>query len=152
MNFSYPQIVLQEVPDEISLALSISGCSIKCKGCHSSFTWNPKYGEILTQKKLQEMIDKYSPYLSCVLFYGGEWDKDLTKMLKLVKKNGLKTALFSGLELTSFLDSELIQYTDYLKVGPYIEELGGLDSTKTNQRFYSVKNHILTDLTFKFLN
>ena len=33
------QVVLQEVPGEISLCFSISGCDKHCEGCHSPFLW-----------------------------------------------------------------------------------------------------------------
>lgn len=38
LYFSKTILTFQDVPNEISLALSISGCQLKCKGCHSSFT------------------------------------------------------------------------------------------------------------------
>ena len=44
MFYSYPQEVLQEVPGEISLALSISGCPLRCKGCHSTETYKTDFG------------------------------------------------------------------------------------------------------------
>ena len=48
---------------------------------------------------------------------------------------------------------------DYIKLGPYIEELGPLNSKTTNQRFYEVSKEIdnkgnptykLVDITNKF--
>ena len=44
---------------------------------------------------------------------------------------------------------------DYIKIGPYIKDKGGLDSKGTNQRMYEVisdKNgrRILNDITYKF--
>ena len=32
-------IVFQEVPDEVTLAINISGCPHKCEGCHSKYLW-----------------------------------------------------------------------------------------------------------------
>ena len=45
---------------------------------------------------------------------------------------------------------------DYIKVGPYKEELGGLDSPNTNQRFYKITTSDssslinIKDITLKF--
>lgn len=35
---------------------------------------------------------------------------------------------------------------DYLKIGPYIKTLGGLDSSTTNQKFFRVANGEICDL------
>lgn len=139
LHYSSKQIVLQEVPDEISLALSISGCKLACRGCHSTETWNPKYGEELSETVLQELITR-SKYITCVLFYGGEWQEDnLIKLLKLVKSNNLKTCLYTGLELNQISDNLLSNLT-YIKVGRYIEQLGGLESPTTNQQILLISD------------
>lgn len=133
MRFSYPQVVLSEIPDEISLSLSISGCPFRCKGCHSQETWNCDFGEELTFDKMDKMIEE-NKYITCVLFYGGEWNKlDLLEMVKYVKDKGLKVALYSGI---NYMIEELSNYLDYYKIGEYKEDLGGLESEITNQKIY----------------
>lgn len=147
MKYSNPQIVLQEVPNEISLALSISGCALKCKGCHSKETWDKDFGKSLSLEVLQNLIDK-NKYISCILFYGGEWELDtLTTFIDLIKKSDLKVALYSGQEL-SYFPKEFIKKLDYLKVGKYIKDLGGLSSKRTNQIFYEINNGELLQKTF----
>ena len=74
-------ITTQDVPDELALAISLSGCPIHCKGCHSAFTWNPFFGELLTDDMFRNIIKK-NKYASCVLFYGGEWQ--LERLLELI--------------------------------------------------------------------
>lgn len=32
-------VVFQEVPNEVTLGINVSGCPYKCKGCHSPFLW-----------------------------------------------------------------------------------------------------------------
>lgn len=141
MKYSYPQIVLEEIPDEISLALSISGCDIHCKECHSKFTWNPDYGKVLDTKELEYLIKKHK-YISCVLFYGGEWLLDeLKEFISIVHQNNLKAGLYTGREL-DFFDDEFIYSLDYIKVGPYISKLGNLKSKNTNQKLYRIKDRI----------
>lgn len=146
MKFSYPQIYLQEIPGEISLGISISGCNINCKGCHSKETWDKNFGEELTIDKIDSLLKK-NKYVTCFLFYGGEWDKDLLMFLNYIKSKGLKTALYSGVKE---LDFNLIEYLDYYKIGPYIEELGGLSSVNTNQRLYKIDSDV-TDITKSFI-
>lgn len=137
------QVVVQEVPDEIALAISISGCPLACKGCHSSHTWNPDSGQELTQEVLYGLIQKH-PHITCVLLYDGLHNEgQLIELLKVVKSFNLKTALYTGLSAVS---EELSKYVDYLKVNPYIEELGGLSSPTTNQKMY----YRGTDITYKF--
>ena len=92
LRYSFPQIVLQEVPDEISLALSISGCPLKCRGCHSAFTWDQTFGDDLTDKVLHDLIKKHK-HISCVLLYDGLHNVDrLIELFNIVKSYELKTA------------------------------------------------------------
>ena len=145
MRFSNPQIVLQEVPGEISLALSISGCPFKCPGCHSSETWSPIYGEPLD---LDALLDKYAQLITCVLFYGGEWQPEALKLaLQRCKSRGLKTCLYTG---SNKPVRSALPYLDFIKIGRWVQSLGGLDSPTTNQRFYRIDSGMLTDVTYLF--
>lgn len=129
---------MQEVPGEISLALSISGCPLRCKGCHSAETRDPKFGHELTVEKLKELISKHK-HITCVLFYGGEWNTPyLKELIKVVKRYSLKVCLYTGLELDE-IDASLLELLDFIKVGRYIEKYGGLDSPSTNQMFITLK-------------
>ena len=142
-------ITTQDVPDELALAISLSGCPIHCKGCHSAFTWNPFFGELLTDDMFRNIIKK-NQYASCVLFYGGEWQLErLLELIDIAKEYNLKVCLYTGLELEK-VDKKLINSLDYLKVGPYIEQLGGLNKKTTNQKMYKIENGQLTDITNKF--
>lgn len=135
MYYSYPQIVLQEVPGEISLALSISGCPLRCKGCHSTETYDPEFGKELTEDELNRLLKKHK-HISCVLFYGGEWEISiLTTYLKKIQALGLKTALYTGFEL-SFFSKEFLKNLNFIKTGKYDEELGGIGKENTNQKFH----------------
>lgn len=146
MRYSNLQVVFQEVPGEISLALSISGCPIHCKGCHSQQTWNPGYGEVLD---IEAVLAKYGSLITCVLFYGGEWNSiDLIPMLETIRSKGLKTCLYTGANKPI---KKLLPYLDFIKVGRWIEQYGGLTSPTTNQVFYKVDaDGNLIDHTFIF--
>jgi anaerobic ribonucleoside-triphosphate reductase activating protein len=137
MRYKDYDIVLQEVPNEISLSFTITGCRLSCDGCHSPYLWKEGSGEELTPEIFIEIVNKYKSLISCVLFMGGEWEADkLIKLLIISRKNGLKTALYSGLE---YIDYDIFEKLDYLKLGPWVKELGGLSSEITNQKFINVK-------------
>ncbi|SUO97570.1 4Fe-4S cluster-binding domain-containing protein [Suttonella ornithocola] len=93
------RVVWQEVPDEVSLAFLISGCPLKCRGCHSAYARCPFIGQPLTQDYLEKRLLDYQGLLSCVLFLGGEWQLTaLLACLMLVRSHGLKTCLYTGLD------------------------------------------------------
>ena len=54
-----------------------------------------------------------------------------------MKEHGIKTCWYTGFK--KLPDDLKLQYFDFVKVGPYIEALGGLKSRTTNQRFYRVE-------------
>nr|DAS01820.1 MAG TPA: anaerobic ribonucleoside-triphosphate reductase activating protein [Caudoviricetes sp.] len=140
MNYSHPFVTVQDVPDEIALAISISGCPLRCKGCHSAFTRDPNYGSELNYESLIKLLNKHK-LISCVCFYGGEWNSELIEMIKIVKSYNLKVCLYTGLEIYQVPD-EIIKQLDYIKVGPYIESLGPLGSPNTNQKFIKLKKEL----------
>jgi anaerobic ribonucleoside-triphosphate reductase activating protein len=135
MNYFKHDIVFQEIPGEISLSLSITGCRLQCEGCHSPELWSPRNGQRLSVPILNDLLQRYSGSISCVLFMGGEWEPtNLIEFLTLVRTRGLKTALYTGRELEE-LPSELVCHLDFLKTGPWKKNLGGLNSPNTNQKF-----------------
>ncbi|WP_417657237.1 anaerobic ribonucleoside-triphosphate reductase activating protein [Pseudidiomarina aestuarii] len=138
MRFSAEAVVFQEVPGEVALAYTITGCPIGCKGCHSADSWSADRGHPLTASHLQQQFDRYQGLITAVLFLGGEWySQDLTYFLNMAKQRGLATCLYTGLV---DVDDGLKKHLDYLKTGPWVAERGGLMSPKTNQRFYDLRS------------
>lgn len=148
MNYHSIEIVLQEVPGEISICFSICGCKIRCKGCHSPILWKENNGKKLTKQIYQNTLDKYKGFASCVLFMGGEWhQKELIANLKYAQNKGYKTCLYSGKDM---IDNAILKYLTWVKTGKWISQLGGLGSKTTNQKFIAVKqNKILNHLFLK---
>ncbi len=131
MKYLEKQIVFREVPLEVSLSYLITGCPQRCQGCHSSDSWNAHKGEELTEIKLKDDLRKFQRGITCVLFMGGDWDVlALNRLLLVVKDFGLKTALYSGAD---DVHSDLKSNLDYIKLGSYQKQLGGLESLETNQ-------------------
>ena len=142
------KVVFAEVPDEVTLAINISNCPCQCKGCHSSYLAQD-IGTELTFNEVRKLIKKNSG-ISCIAFMGGDSEpKRIDALASFVTNHyQLKVAWYSGRqELSKEID---LQNFDFIKLGPYIEELGPLNSKNTNQRFYKVNGKELTDITSKF--
>lgn len=155
MNYYKADIVLQEVPNEISLCFSICGCTLRCSGCHSPFLWKEENGKLLSEADFKLQLSKYHGLISCVLFMGGEWEQEtLLKLLKLARKRNLNTCLYTGLDdVSDILKSELT----WLKTGAWNSELGGLNRLGTNQKFIEVStnknlNHLFYSSTHDQIN
>lgn len=141
------KIVFAEVPDEVTLAINISNCPCQCKGCHSSYLAED-IGKPLNWDSLNALI-YINTGISCVAFMGGDNDpKVVNRLAEKVKSLELKTAWYSGRQELS-KDVNLENF-DYIKLGPYMEEFGPLNSRTTNQRMYKVHDCELEDITSKF--
>ena len=148
------RIVFQEVPDEIALAINITGCLCNCDGCHSPYLAEDT-GEILSEKALSALIEA-NPGITCVCFMGGDaYKQDIVGLFRFVKeKYDLKTCWYSGRDLDYGYDG--LKHLDYIKAGPYLKDKGPLDSPTTNQRFYKVSYDGkldaigLEDVTYRF--
>lgn len=138
-------VVLQEVPGEISLCFSISGCPLRCEGCHSPFLWKEGNGAKLTYRAYRDILMRYFGFATCVVFMGGEWHKDeLIKKLRYAQKQGYKTCLYSGAEE---VDQQILEHLTWVKTGRWDKDRGGLKSRTTNQIFREVKsNKVLNSL------
>lgn len=153
LKYLYCKEIFAEVPSEITLGVSISGCQIRCPGCHSRELWEDK-GILLTMEELQNLLDKHKG-ITTLLLLGGEHDIDtLTELFQYAYKE-VKTAWYCGLDMIPKDKLGIMQYLDYLKLGHYDHELGGLNSPTTNQRFYQIEHqgdgsYYEHDITFKF--
>ena len=158
-------IVFQEIPGEVTLALNLSGCPCHCPGCHSPHLWED-IGEELNAELLSGLLARYGSMITCVAFMGGDQDPaEVAQWAEYIKSHScnlspfpsgegrgeasIRTAWYSGRpHLPECLSaqrsvsaavctlSDVIGPFDYIKLGPYIESLGGLKSEKTNQRLY----------------
>lgn len=142
LRYKEVNIVLQEIPSEVSLSFTITGCMLNCIGCHSSYLWKKGSGSILTDNLLIDYLLRYKQTISCVLFMGGEWClDDLLSKIDIIKQHELKVALYTGLNLDE-VDSRLLSSLDYIKVGRWVKEYGGLNSANTNQRLIDLSKNV----------
>lgn len=140
-------VVFREVPGEVALAFTVAGCPLRCPGCHSSDSWTPNQGWPLSADLLAQRVQRYRGLLTAVLFLGGEWHSQaLSTCLQRARSLGLVTCLYTGLE---DVEASLKVHLDYLKVGPWRRELGGLDSASTNQRFIDLRTGLTLNHLFQ---
>lgn len=141
MKYVDTMVTFSEVPDEISLAINISGCNIHCPDCHSKYLWDD-IGEPLTEEVLDSLIEK-NQGITCVCLMGG--DNDVPQVMKFFehireKYPELKNAWYSGQELKNLKGMIHLEVLDYLKVGPYIKRRGPLTEKFTNQEFFWISH------------
>jgi anaerobic ribonucleoside-triphosphate reductase activating protein len=98
-------------------------------------------GERLDDELMEGLLARYGNAVTCVAFMGGDGDpREVNRLAAKIHAGGvaeLKTAWYSGREAISPLID--LRNFDFIKLGPYIPERGGLNSPDTtNQRFYRI--------------
>ncbi|MBR1838834.1 MAG: anaerobic ribonucleoside-triphosphate reductase activating protein [Bacteroidaceae bacterium] len=151
LKYAGTDIVFQEFPDEVTLAINLTRCPNNCPGCHSSYL-KEDAGPILDEVALLSLIADYRGEITCVGLMGGDGDPAsvmrLFDCVRLTYGDTLRTGWYSGREeLPKGFKPELF---DYVKLGPYIESMGPLSSPTTNQKLYRVEDGKLCDITQRF--
>ena len=142
------KVTFAEVPNEISLCINISNCPCACKGCHSSYLAED-IGNKLNSNSIKELINN-NKGITCICFMGGDSNPlEVDALAHFIKINyPIKTAWYSGRqELSKEIN---LNNFNFIKLGPYIGDLGPLNSKTTNQRFYKVEEGKLVDITNLF--
>ncbi len=151
LKFVDYDIVFQEVPDEVTLAINLSQCPNDCEGCHSPFL-KTDIGDELNESTLSDLLHQYADDITCVGFMGG--DRDLSSLVRLAtfvksQYKHLKVAWYTGREQLP-KNVSFVAF-DYIKVGPYKKEFGPLNKRTTNQHLYKMKDgNIEDDVTHLF--
>jgi len=135
MKYVDTKEVFAEIPDEITLAISISGCPIRCKGCHSQYLWED-IGSPLDTDAVEGLLAK-NDNISCIAFMGGDASPaEVNQLATYVHAHhpSLKVAWYSGrIRIPAIINKKDF---DYIKIGPFIRHLGPLNKETTNQRLY----------------
>lgn len=143
-------IVFQEIPDETTLAINITECPFRCQNCHSPHL-REDIGEPLDEEALLTMLNRYGNGITCICIMGGDArPEDVQELAGHIRRDlGYRSAWYSGAEtIPECID---VRNFDYIKIGPYKEEFGGLKSSTTNQKLYKVdESGGLVDITYKF--
>ena len=152
MKYAKTDVVFQEVPGEVTLAINISNCPCHCPGCHSKYLWADE-GEELDEAAIDAFVGEFGTNITCICFMGGDVDpKTVDRLASYIKKEytGYKVGWYTGRTIiSSVIDTRNF---DYIKVGPYIQHLGALKDRKTNQRMYRVDHEkgTMEDITSLF--
>lgn len=122
-------VTFAEVPDEVSLTISVTNCGRHCDGCHSP-ELQQDIGEDL-ERDLPGLLKEFKDEITCVCFMGEGPDLEaLQECVDYVHGHGFKTCLYTPRIVN------VIENLDYVKVGPYRKDVGGLGERTTNQRMY----------------
>ena len=108
----------------VRTTLFVSGCTNRCEGCFQPETWDFSYGEELTDKVVDEIIESLNPYyVNGLTLLGGEPFEPknqpaLTELLRRVKAEAPDKNIwcFTGFTLDGELTAEgaypRTEYTD----------------------------------------
>lgn len=140
-----------EVPGETAICIYISGCCNHCPNCHYPLLQRKDYGDIL-MAHYREIINLFGDDVTCVCFLGeGENSsnehQEFRTIVQYAKSLGLKTCLYCGRNTDI---ENWMKIFDYIKLGSYKEEYGGLDSKTTNQRMHKKEGRKYRDITDAF--
>ena len=144
MKYYNAMVVFEEIPNEVTLAINISNCPCHCKGCHSKFLWED-VGTELALEELDRLIDK-NDGITTVCFMGGDANPEaintLAEYVHEIRK--LKVGWYSGRD--TYYEDINFNWYDYIKLGQYDEELGGLNKSTTNQRLFKLTHEKIDDV------
>ena len=145
LKFHNYDIVFQEIPDEVTLAVNLTNCPHRCVGCPSPHL-HLDTGHVLDDDTMDKLLDRYGRQITCVCFMGGDrTPKEVEAMARRLHEQ-TNVAWYSG---NDTMPRNAKQF-DYVKVGGFKPELGGLRSRTTNQRLYRNVNGKTVDITERF--
>ncbi len=151
LKYVNTDVVFQEIPDEVTLAVNISNCPCHCPGCHSQYLWED-IGLPLDTDAIDTFVSQYGKDITCLAFMGGDCDpKGVNMLAQYIHEEHpqYKVGWYSG----RVRIPPLVNKTDfdYIKVGPYIRHLGPLGKPTTNQRLYRQdEDGSFEDITYRF--
>lgn len=145
LKYTDYDIVFQEIPTEVTLAINLSLCPNNCIGCHSP-QLREDIGQILDKTAIDSLLKRYGSAVTCISLMGGDNDTEsVTDIARYIKTKGYKSAWYSGRQ--ELPADFMAEHFDYVKTGPYIQHLGGLDHPTTNQHLYRIVEGEFTDIT-----
>lgn len=128
-----------------SLDIFFSGCAMgqHCPGCHNSEAWDFNVGSdwMTWIDKIKYNVEHFNGMIKRIFILGGEpLDQDRTEFIKfmdtmfsIILHTDIEQWLFTRYEMDQ-IPEEIKDMFDYIKTGPYKEEL-----TVDNNIQYSVK-------------
>ena len=140
--------------DGIRVILWVSGCEHHCWRCQNPSTWNPDDGLKFTKSAEKELFGYLDEdYVSGITFSGGDPlhpanIETVTKIAEKVKRiyGSTRTVwIYTGYMYEDVKDTAVMQFTDVLVDGEYIDKLKDITypwAGSTNQRVIDVKSSL----------
>ncbi|MEL7647180.1 MAG: anaerobic ribonucleoside-triphosphate reductase activating protein [Sedimentibacter sp.] len=131
-------------------SLYVSGCDIKCEGCHNKSLWDMQSGSPMT---IDEVYEKLTKGFTHITFIGGEpmmQAAALSKLAEKIKINTCKTIwIYSGHIYEELIKNEksltLLKNCDVLVDGPFDRKYYENNlrfKGSTNQRIINLKKSL----------
>lgn len=129
-------ITFSEFPNEISLYITITNCSIHCPECNSKHLWKDT-GKDLNWSSLNALIHSNNGITAVCLGGGDNSPKEIDKLAWHIKRStNLKVCWYSGRDsISKYID---VRNFDAIKIGHFNGT--PINNPNTNQRFYNLKH------------
>jgi pyruvate formate lyase activating enzyme len=101
-----------DYPGNAATTIFLSGCNVKCKGCHNKQLWERK-----NETKIDEIIENINwNMISAVTISGGEpleQEEAIIKLAKIIRKKGKKVGLHTSGKGNLL---KVIEYFDFILI------------------------------------
>lgn len=155
------KIVCSTSTDGVGLrnSLYLTGCAIRCQGCHNSHLWDMKSG---TERTVEDIFDELNQDDFNISILGGEpimQYQGVLQLCRMIKERTDKTIwLYTGhtIEHLQFFMGDLLDVVDVVVDGPFIESLKDFNLRfrgSANQRIYKIEHspqHCVSDISDSF--
>lgn len=136
----------------VRVSLFVSGCTLRCKGCHNPEAWNFESGTEFTNETIDLILEQVGKsYIQGLSILGGEpYDqKDFPMLVKLVRRFKFfypekNIWIWTGYEFDQIKSSPLTKFVDVAVTGRFILEQRDISDANrwrgsTNQRVIDVQ-------------